>query len=154
MFDTIVVATDGSDSVGRAVDVAIDVAARFDAAVHALYVLDTDEVESSPDEVRDDLRDALDDHGERALAAVVESGAERDDGLEVVTEVREGRPAREIVSYADEIDADLVVTGTRGRHGENRFLIGSVAENVVRTCDPPVLTVRRLTDEDPRRVTF
>ncbi|WP_066418056.1 universal stress protein [Halorubrum aethiopicum] len=154
MFDTIVVATDGSDSVGRAVDVAIDVAARFDAAVHALYVLDTGEVESSPDEVRDDLRDALDDHGERALAAVVESGAERDDGLDVVTEVREGRPAREIVSYADEIDADLVVTGTRGRHGENRFLIGSVAENVVRTCDPPVLTVRRLTDEDPRRVTF
>ncbi|OYR58018.1 universal stress protein [Halorubrum halodurans] len=154
MFDTIVVATDGSDSVGRAVDVAIDLAARFDAAVHALYVLDTGEVESSPDEVREDLRDALDDHGERALAAVVERGADRDDALEVVTDVREGRPAREIVSYADGIGADLVVTGTRGRHGENRFLIGSVAENVVRTCDVPVLTVRRLTDEDPRRVTF
>ncbi|GAA0523480.1 Nucleotide-binding universal stress protein, UspA family [Halorubrum aquaticum] len=154
MFDTIVVATDGSDSVGRAVDVAVDVAARFDATVHALYVLDTGEVESSPDEVREDLRDALDDHGERALADVVERGTERDDGLDVVTDVREGRPAREVVSYADEIDADLVVTGTRGRHGENRFLIGSVAENVVRTCRVPVLTVRRLTDEDPRRVTF
>ncbi|SMO42617.1 universal stress protein [Halorubrum cibi] len=154
MFDTIVVATDGSDSVGRAVDVAVDVAARFDATVHALYVLDTGEVESSPDEVREDLRNALDDHGERALANVVESGTERDADLEVVTGVREGRPAREIVSYADEIDADLVVTGTRGRHGENRFLIGSVAENVVRTCRVPVLTVRRLTEEDPRRVTF
>ncbi|WP_281194346.1 universal stress protein [Halorubrum sp. F4] len=154
MFDRIVVATDGSDSVGRAVDVAVDLAARFDATVHALYVLDTGEVESSPDEVREDLRDALDDHGENALAAVVETGETRDDDLEVATDVREGRPAREVVSYADEIDADLVVTGTRGRHGENRFLIGSVAENVVRTCKVPVLTVRRLTDEDPRRVTF
>lgn len=154
MFDRIVVATDGSDSVGRAVDVAVDLAARFDATVHALYVLDTGEVESSPDEVREDLRDALDDHGENALAAVVETGEARDGDLEVATDVREGRPAREVVSYADEIDADLVVTGTRGRHGENRFLIGSVAENVVRTCKVPVLTVRRLTDEDPRRVTF
>ncbi|MFC5134206.1 MULTISPECIES: universal stress protein [Haloferacaceae] len=154
MFDRIVVATDGSDSVGRAVDVAVDLAARFDATVHALYVLDTGEVESSPDEVREDLRDALDDHGENALAAVVETGEARDDDLEVATDVREGRPAREVVSYADEIDADLVVTGTRGRHGENRFLIGSVAETVVRTCKVPVLTVRRLTDEDPRRVTF
>ncbi|RAW44375.1 universal stress protein [Halorubrum sp. 48-1-W] len=154
MFDTIVVATDGSDSVGRAVDVAVDLAARFDAAVHALYVLDTGEVESSPDEVRSDLRDALDDHGERALAAVVEAGKERDERLEVTTEVREGRPAKEVIAYAESIDADLVVTGTRGRHGENRFLIGSVAENVVRMCKVPVLTVRRLTDEDPRRVTF
>lgn len=154
MFDTIVVATDGSDSVGRAVDVAVDLAARFDAAVHALYVLDTGEVESSPDEVRSDLRDALDDHGERALAAVVEAGKERDEQLEVTTEVREGRPAKEVIAYAESIDADLVVTGTRGRHGENRFLIGSVAENVVRMCKVPVLTVRRLTDEDPRRVTF
>jgi Universal stress protein family. len=61
MFDTIVIATDGSDSVRRAVDVAVDVAARFDAEVHAVYVVDSGEVESTPDEVRDDLRDALDD---------------------------------------------------------------------------------------------
>ncbi|MFC6755085.1 universal stress protein, partial [Halorubrum tibetense] len=54
MFDTIVIATDGSDSVGRAVDVAVDLAARFDAAVHALYVVDRGEVESSPDAVRED----------------------------------------------------------------------------------------------------
>jgi nucleotide-binding universal stress UspA family protein len=154
MFDTIVVATDGSDSVGRAVDVAIDLAARFDAAVCALYVVDTGEVESSPDEVREDLRAALGDRGEHALSTVVEAATERDDSLDVTTDVREGRPAEEVISHADTLDADLVVTGTRGRHGEDRFLIGSVAETVVRTCPVPVLTVRRLTDEDPRRVTF
>ena len=37
--------------------------------------------------------------------------------------------------------------GTRGRHGEHSFLLGSVAESVVRRCPTPVLTVRQL-DED------
>ncbi|WP_280587843.1 universal stress protein [Halorubrum sp. Boch-26] len=154
MFDTIVVATDGSDSVRRAVDVAVDIAARFEAEVHAVYVVDSGEVESTPDEVREDLRDALDDHGEAALEQVADAATERDPGLDVTVEVREGRPAAEISEYAQDIDADIVAMGTRGRHGENRFLIGSVAERVVRTCPIPVLTVRQLTDEDPRRTTI
>ncbi|WP_144797181.1 universal stress protein [Halorubrum depositum] len=154
MFDTIVVATDGSDSVRRAVDVAVDVAARFEAEVHAVYVVDEGEVESTPDEVREDLREALDDHGESALEQVADAAAERDPGIDVTVEVREGRPAAEISGYARDVDADVVAMGTRGRHGENRFLIGSVAERVVRTCPIPVLTVRQLTDEDPRRTTI
>ncbi|WP_297887661.1 universal stress protein [uncultured Halorubrum sp.] len=154
MFDTIVVATDGSDSVQRAVSVAVDVAARFDAEVHAVYVVDAGEVESSPDTVRDDLRDALDDEGRDALDRVSGAAHDRDDDLDVTIEVREGRPASEIDAYARSVDADLVAMGTRGRHGENRFLIGSVAERVVRTCPVPVLTVRQLTEEDPRRTTI
>ena len=153
MFDTIVIATDGSDSVRRAIHVAVDIAARFDAEVHAVYVVDSGEVESTPDEVRDDLREALDDHGEEALDEVVDAATDRDPDLDITAEVREGRPAGEISEYARAVDADVVAMGTRGRHGENRFLIGSVAERVVRTCPVPVLTVRQLTDEDPRRVT-
>ncbi|MWV64110.1 universal stress protein [Halorubrum sp. JWXQ-INN 858] len=154
MFDTIVIATDGSDSVRRAVEVALDMAGRFDADVHALYVIDAGEVESSPEAVREDLRDALDERGEAALERVIDTAATAGDGVDVAVEVRQGRPAAEIGAYAREIDADLVATGTRGRHGENRFLIGSVAERVVRTCPVPVLTVRQLTDEDPRRTTI
>jgi nucleotide-binding universal stress UspA family protein len=154
MFDTIVVATDGSDSVQRAVSVAVDVAARFDAEVHAVYVVDAGEVESSPDRVREDLRDALDDEGRGALDRVADAAHDRDGDLDVTIEVREGRPASEIDAYARSVDADLVAMGTRGRHGENRFLIGSVAERVVRTCPVPVLTVRQLTEEDPRRTTI
>ncbi len=154
MFDTIVVATDGSDSVNRAVQVGIDLAARFDATVHALYVVDDDEIESSPEAVREDLRDALSERGYRALDDVAGLARERDATLDTTTEVREGRPADEIVGYVRSIEADVVVTGTRGRHGENRFLIGSVAERVVRTCPVPVLTVRRLTETDPRRASI
>jgi nucleotide-binding universal stress UspA family protein len=143
MIDTVVIATDGSESVTRAVDVALDVAGRFDAEVHALYVLEESEFDSAPEEMRADLRDALSAQGETALAAVQDLAP-----AEVITEVRTGRPATDITRYAREVGADLVATGTRGRHGENRFLIGSVAERVVRTCPVPVLTVRQLQERD------
>lgn len=139
MFDTVVVATDGSESVKRAVDVALDLAGRFDAEVHALSVVDESEVDASPEQLQDEFRTALETTAEGALATVEERT-----GQEVVTAVREGRPAVEICEYAREVDADLVATGTRGRHGENRLLLGSVAERVVRTSPVPVLTVRQL----------
>jgi nucleotide-binding universal stress UspA family protein len=143
MFETIVVATDGSESVSRAVSVALDLADRFDAAVHALSVVDTTEVDSSPQSVQSDLREALSTQADDALQAVT-----ADTDQPVTTAVREGRPADEIADYARAVDADMVATGTRGRHGENRFLLGSVAERVVRTCPVPVLTVRQLSDAE------
>jgi nucleotide-binding universal stress UspA family protein len=142
MIDTVVIATDGSESVRRAVDVALDFAERFAADVHALYVLEESEVESAPDEVRDELHAALEERGEDAVSDVAAAAAQS-----VTTAVREGRPTAEISQYARDVDADVVATGTRGRHGENRFLIGSVAERVVRTCPVPVLTVRQLDEE-------
>ncbi|MDL5362108.1 universal stress protein [Halalkalicoccus sp. NIPERK01] len=141
MFDSVVIATDGSESGQRAVDVALDFAARFGATVHALYVVDSAEVDASPEGLREDLHDALEKQGERALEGVREAA-----GGEVITSVREGRPVGEICAYAREHDVDAVATGTRGRHGENRLLLGSVAEGVVRTCPVPVLTVRQLED--------
>jgi nucleotide-binding universal stress UspA family protein len=53
-----------------------------------------------------------------------------------------GPAARIIVQLAVDISADLVVVGTHGRSGFDRFLFGSVAEKVVRTAPCPVLTVR------------
>jgi nucleotide-binding universal stress UspA family protein len=141
-LDRVLVATDGSESVGRAVDVALDLAARFGARVETLYVLDEAELNGSPDQVRDDLRNALQQTGGEALVEARRRAETR--GVDVTTAVREGRPADEILAHARETDADLVATGTRGRHGEHRLLVGSVAERVVRHCPVPVLTVRRL----------
>jgi nucleotide-binding universal stress UspA family protein len=148
MFETVVLSTDGSASAERAVTVALDLASRFDATIHALYVVDTDEIEASPKQVRDDLRAALEDSGTEALERI-ETQSDQD----VITAVREGNPTEEITSYAREHDADLVVTGTRGRHGEHAFLLGSVAESVVRKSPVPVLTVRQLEDEEVDDVT-
>ena len=144
MFDTVVVATDGSESVSRAADCALDLAARFDAAVHVLYVLDETQVESLPEDVHDEVRDALDEQSTEALEAMAAANRERSDPVDLETVVRVGRPTERIIGHAEEVDADVVATGTRGRHGEHSFLLGSVAERVVRTCPVPVLTVRQL----------
>jgi nucleotide-binding universal stress UspA family protein len=56
--------------------------------------------------------------------------------------LRVGSPAEEIVRYADFCDVDLIIMGTHGRTGIAHVLMGSVAEQVVRTAPCPVLLVR------------
>ncbi|AAV47178.1 universal stress protein [Haloarcula marismortui ATCC 43049] len=53
-----------------------------------------------------------------------------------------GDPYEEIIDYAETAGVDMIVMGTHGRSGLDRFLLGSVTEKVVRTADAPVLTVR------------
>lgn len=142
MFETVVIATDGSKSAERSVRVAVDLAEKFDGDVHALYVVDTDEIESSPEEIRDDLETAIHEAGDEALSFAEDEADTSDPDL--VTAIRQGDPATEIMEYADEVDAGAIAMGTRGRHGEHAFLLGSVAEAVVRQAPQPVLTVRQL----------
>jgi nucleotide-binding universal stress UspA family protein len=59
-----------------------------------------------------------------------------------VVKIVEGKPAAEIVQYADEERVDLIVMGTDGDGGLSRLLTGSVAERVIRTAHCPVVTVR------------
>ncbi|MCK6482623.1 MAG: universal stress protein [Phycisphaerae bacterium] len=59
-----------------------------------------------------------------------------------LTEVRLGRPYLEIMKYADEIGADLIIMGTHGRSGLTHMLLGSVTDKVVRKSHCAVLTVR------------
>jgi nucleotide-binding universal stress UspA family protein len=150
MIDQLVIATDGSESGERAVSVALDLARRFDATVHSLSVVDTtgeNEVNEGNATAREDREDETVETRRRRAREAVETVADRTD-REVRTAVREGAPAAVVRTYAEEHAADLVATGTRGRHGAHRFLLGSVAEAVVRTCPVPVLTVRQLGDGD------
>jgi nucleotide-binding universal stress UspA family protein len=63
-------------------------------------------------------------------------------GVEIKTVLRQGIPVDEVHSVADEVNADLIVVGTHGRRGLARALLGSVAENVIRTSMRPVLAIR------------
>lgn len=56
--------------------------------------------------------------------------------------VAQGTPHQAILDHIDEHDIDLVVMGTHGRTGLDRYLLGSITEKVVRLSDAPVLTVR------------
>jgi nucleotide-binding universal stress UspA family protein len=141
MYDRILVPTDGSDPAMAATEHALAVAERFGATVHALYVVDTDGIaHEAPELGLDVLRDALHEEGETATGTV-ETRAEAQ-GVDVTAAVVEGIAEDAIVDYADEHGIDLIVMGTHGRHGVDRYLVGSVTERVVRRTDVPTLVVR------------
>lgn len=67
------------------------------------------------------------------------------DDVEVYS--RTGSPAEEIVRFAEENAIDLIVTGTHGWSGFKSLILGSTAENVLRTAHCPVLTVKAAAEE-------
>jgi nucleotide-binding universal stress UspA family protein len=145
MYDRILVPTDGSAATESATDHAIGLARQYGATLHALYVVDVaaySSLEVGADVVADELRS----EGETAVDAVVERAA--DAGVEAETAVETGVVHRRVVDYVADNGIDLVVMGTHGRTGVGRFLLGSVAEKVVRTAEAPVLTVRSDVDAD------
>lgn len=142
MYDTILFPTDGSDTAASVIEYAIGVADEHDAAIHVLYVADTDR--DSLANVRGEIVDSLTQVGERAVAETAERV--REHGVTVHTSVLQGDPSRTIVDYAGEVDADLLVMSTHGRRGVERALLGSVTERVVNTAPVPVLVVNPDTD--------
>ena len=141
MYDIVLFPTDGSDTATEAAAHAIDLAARHDAALHVLYVVDHERVSRmAPKLGTDHIKETLQQEGERATSEIADRAAEA--GLETTTSIREGAPADTITGYADTVDADAVVMGTNGRTGMDRLLLGSVAERVIQTTDLPVTTVK------------
>ncbi|MFD1647318.1 universal stress protein [Haloarchaeobius litoreus] len=84
------------------------------------------------EEAREDADELLAEATELASAAHVD----------IETELAVGRPPKTIVEYAKEHDCDHIVTGSHGRSGVSRILLGSVAETVVRRSPVPVTVVR------------
>ncbi|MFO7877416.1 MAG: universal stress protein [Desulfovermiculus sp.] len=62
---------------------------------------------------------------------------------DVQTDIRLGSPASEIINYAEEVEAELIVMPSHGRTGIKHFALGSVAERVVRSAHCPVLVLRK-----------
>lgn len=140
MYDDILVPTDGSEGVQEAIDHGIDLAALAGATVHGLFVVDTTDAAAIPDPQWVTMEETLEEAGQRAVDDVRERARARD--VEADTEIRRGTPHDEIVAYAEETGADLIVMGTHGRSGIDRVLLGSVTDNVVRQADRPVLVKR------------
>ena len=141
MYDRILLPTDGSDASRAAAAHAGRLAQMAGATVQVLSVADTrNRFESPSSGVAPDVwREAEED---RAEAAVAEAVADLPDGVPVDRTVVAGVPHAEILSVAEASDADVLVMGTHGRTGLDHYLVGSVAERVVRRSPIPVLTVR------------
>jgi nucleotide-binding universal stress UspA family protein len=141
MYDQVLLPTDGSESARTVARHAGTIASQNDATVHVLSVVDTRNRFESPSA---GLAPEAWEEGERERAAAAIDAAVDALPDDVTTEeVRvSGVPHGEIVDYAEGEGMDMVVMGTHGRTGVDHYLIGSVAERVVRQSSVPVLTVR------------
>ena len=145
-FRKIMVATDGSELVKKAVATAIEISKLENAKLYAVHVIPLDDYYSSiPLAIDAEWIEAMEEHlrieGKEAVAYVENAG--REANVEVESVILEGSPANDIVDYAEKNDIDLIVMGSHGKTGIQRFLIGSVAENVVRHSKKPVLVVKK-----------
>lgn len=96
--------------------------------------------ESTIENLKRQARDSM-QHAQRSLRTFVESTL-GPAGREVETRVVEGSPVQAIPRLAEEAHAGVIVMGTHGRSGVNRWMLGSVAEHVIRESTVPVLTTR------------
>jgi nucleotide-binding universal stress UspA family protein len=139
LFTRILVATDGSVRNKAAIDEALRIGRACGSPVHAVYVADISTLESASAEVMiRDTWELVQREGEKALARAREIAG----GVQLETVILEGKPAAEIVKYAKDQGIDLIVIGTQGKRGIERILLGSVAENVIRTAPCKVLIVK------------
>jgi nucleotide-binding universal stress UspA family protein len=145
MFRSIVVGTDGSDTAGKAVNEAIDLAKAIGARVSLVSAYEPvpqarlrEEARQTPADLqwmvnpREEVDQTLND-----AAALV-----REAGVEVETFAREGAPADAILDVAEERDADLIIVGNKGMTGARRFLLGSVPNKVSHHAPCSVLIIR------------
>jgi nucleotide-binding universal stress UspA family protein len=125
----------------RALRQALRLAARHGSTVVALHVIPTSL--PAPGRAGALTNPALldPDVHERTLAALRRFVARAAPKIPVEAEVRDGAPARVILQRAAELPADLIVLGSHGRGGFEKWVLGSVTERVLRSARCPVLTV-------------
>ncbi|WP_336338976.1 universal stress protein [Haloarcula brevis] len=138
-FDDILLPTDGSSGAEAAIEPTAALAGETDATVHVLSAVDTRSL--GIDVGSTVIIDELESIAEDAVATASERLYDQGVGA-VKTAVAHGIPYRVILQAIDDNDVDLVVIGTHGRTGIDRYLLGSVTEKLVRTAPVPVLTVR------------
>lgn len=139
MYDNILVGTDGSPSANRAIVHALEQAEKYGANLYGIFVVDTSLYED-PALGSGGLETVeIEDFGQELLDEVEARAS--DLGVEYIGRCCHGRPSEEIVSYADEIDADLIVLGYQGRSHTKTDTIGSVTDRVVRSAGRPTLVI-------------
>jgi nucleotide-binding universal stress UspA family protein len=146
MFTRILVPTDFSEPSEAALDYAREMADKFGASLHVLYVFDAPFTAGpvSPEVFIADSPAAQAQLFEQARARLQHRVRPSDRvRYRATTEIVTGTSAESIVTYSRERGIDLIVMGTHGRSGLSHLLMGSVSEKVLRTAPCPVMTVRR-----------
>lgn len=136
----ILVPYDGSRPAQKAVEHAVDVADGEEIVLLRVVEAADGMIDAGFDIVQERVRQLQDEEPEEVsedLTALLDA---EDVALRIETAV--GKPAREIVAFAEDHDVTQIVIGSHGRPGVSRVLLGSVAETVVRRAPTSVTVVR------------
>jgi nucleotide-binding universal stress UspA family protein len=142
MYNKILLPTDGSIHAEKAAEHAIWIASQSGAEIIVLDVIETSSLVGLPAEdliVR--IKEMLEEEAKRSLDRISEMIQEDEPEIKITLVSKEGSPADVVLKTIEDEDVDLVVMGTSGKHGLDRFLLGSVTEKVVRSAKCPVLAV-------------
>ena len=134
---------DFSQSSDHALQYAVDLARMFGAQLTLMHVVEMPFLPSYAMAGVPDLSlplEQIEEGARKGLERLVEQCRRKYDKVD--TELRTGTAFMEIIAFAREIKADLIVVGTHGRTGLSHLIIGSVAERVVRKAPCPVLSIR------------
>lgn len=142
MFKKIAVALDDSEAARKAFDVALQLAQAERAELGICSVVDSIVITgmAPPGPAMDVIIGDMEIAARRLVTGAVERAHAA--GVTARGQPRNGMPAFELLAYAKRYGADLMVMGTHGRRGVKHFLLGSVAEVVLRESNIPVLVVR------------
>jgi nucleotide-binding universal stress UspA family protein len=141
VFSVIVVGTDGSETAGEAVALAVELAKENRAKLHLVVGVQTPAAVAVPAggaSVSDPSGGA---QLKRAAQRMLENVAEGVEGLDVEIHTDVGSPADVIVAVADSVGADLIVVGSKGMRGTRRIL-GSVPNSVAHKAGCHVLVAK------------
>ncbi len=136
---------DFSEGSERALDKAVELAGALGAQLELVHVYQAANIAlpgATAISVERTLIDELGKQSQKALDEALSKLRARAPNLQVNAHLLEGTAADTIVSFAEKVGASMIVVGTHGRRGFQRFLLGSVAERLVRTSPIPVLTVQ------------
>ena len=151
----ILLATDGSENVAHAADVAVQLSKVTGSELHVVYVgedaysatliypetIDPGGVQPEDPVLLEQLQQQFEQMSHRVLETETEK-VRGVGGTVTQSHLRMGKADIEIVNLAEELGAGLVVVGSRGLGGIKRALMGSVSDSVVRHAHCPVLVVR------------
>jgi nucleotide-binding universal stress UspA family protein len=143
MFDSMLVATDGSETAARAVSEAAELAAGTGAQVHVMTAYQPLRAKVASGRTVDpevgDWHLAQDSRADSILDAACATLRLR--GVEAEPHARKGDAADAIIGLAEELRTDLIVVGSKGLSGARRFFLGSVPDKVSHHAPCSVLIV-------------
>jgi nucleotide-binding universal stress UspA family protein len=141
MYEIILAPTDGSDGARQAVDRAIELATLFNADLHLLYVVDTEQFSADkPEHEVGEMLDDIEQEGEGILAELETAAHDASVGY-VETHVDRGVPHELILEYVDDYDVELVTMGSHGESGYESVHLGHISHEVARRIDVPLLLI-------------